>query len=518
MVYKVIKIIYKHFNIIFKSNKNKMESQKDELKDLKSSRTQNALSLRKQKIDEYILKRRLGSNSLIYSITKEQVLVRPEYKDKKFNSLLDMLLFSSKVFQDPNSDINDIKLIICLIKESEIKNYIKKEVSESNILKYICIIIQKYINDINIVDELITILINFTYYLTPEINMNLITNDYMKSYSEISSKYFNDDIIFIDLITLLGNLANDNPSAQKIFYNTKLFDEIYNLSKNEKAPIKRKEIAIFFLGNFSKGISKNKDLKNNINILEHLVDIMIDNIRNQKSNKICLVSLGELSEVKEIVEYIVTKKDFFDFLYENKNPEFYWSIDKILVNLSFVSGKVNLFMIENYKSQIFPYIFRLLNSTSNMIKGQGLFLLGNIIDNEPCKLNEIINEAGFYDKIFENLDSNSIDIIDKVTFIINVIVNSSDKAEIFKLYQKNIHLKLVNILKNSYNREIINRTVDAIIDFLQKDTQDGIIRQSLIDNRIKEILNNLEIDRNDADLCLKVEEVIKIFDNNYIGF
>ena len=129
-----------------------------------------------------------------------------------------------------------------------------------------------------------------------------------------------------------------------------------------------------------------------------------------------------------------------------------------------------------------------------------------------------INEAGFYDKIFENLDSNSIDIIDKVTFIINVIVNSSDKAEIFKLYQKNIHLKLVNILKNSYNREIINRTVDAIIDFLQKDTQDGIIRQSLIDNRIKEILNNLEIDRNDADLCLKVEEVIKIFDNNYIGF
>ena len=272
------------------------------------------------------------------------------------------------------------------------------------------------------------------------------------------------------------------------------------------------------MGNFSKGISKNKDLKNNINILEHLVDIMIDNIRNQKSNKICLVSLGELSEVKEIVEYIVTKKDFFDFLYENKNPEFYWSIDKILVNLSFVSGKVNLFMIENYKSQIFPYIFRLLNSTSNMIKGQGLFLLGNIIDNEPCKLNEIINEAGFYDKIFENLDSNSIDIIDKVTFIINVIVNSSDKAEIFKLYQKNIHLKLVNILKNSYNREIINRTVDAIIDFLQKDTQDGIIRQSLIDNRIKEILNNLEIDRNDADLCLKVEEVIKIFDNNYIGF
>ena len=48
--------------------------------------------------------------------------------------------------------------------------------------------------------------------------------------------------------------------------------------------------------------------------------------------------------------------------------------------------------------------------------------------------------------------------------------------KIFKLYQKNIHLKLINILKNNYNREIINRTIDAIIEFLQKDTQDEIIR------------------------------------------
>ena len=256
----------------------------------------------------------------------------------------------------------------------------------------------------------------------------------------------------------------------------------------------------------------------NITILEHIVDIMIINLRKEQFNKICLVSLGELSEIKEIVEYIVTKKDFFNFLYENKNPDFYWSLDKILVNLSFVNSKINLFMIENYKYQIFPYIFNLLNSSSNMIKGQGLFLLGNIIENEQCKINDIINEAGFYDKIFECLDSNSIDIIDKVTFIINIIVNSSDKAAIFKLYQKNIHIKLINILKNNYNKEIINRTIDAIIDFLQKDTQDGAIRQSFLDNRIKEIFSNLEFDRNDAELCLKVEEVLKFFDNDYMRF
>lgn len=495
-----------------------MEDKEKDIKELKSGREEHVLSLRKKKYAEILLKRRLGSNNKDYSIKIELIKVRPEFKEKRFDSLLDLLLFSSKVFQDTNSDIDDIKFIICLLKKAEIKNDIKNEISESNILKEMANVFQKYINDKIIVDELLNLLINFTYYLNFETNMNLITDDYMKIYSAISSKYFTDNTLFNDLIILLGNLANDNPSAQKIFYNTKLFDEIYNLSKNQKSPKDKKDVAMFFLANFSKGISKNKDLVNNKVILENLVDIMSENINIEEYNKICLVSLGELCEIKELGEYIVTKKQFFDFIYNNKNTEFYWAIDKILVNLTFVSEKINLYMIENYKSQIFPHIFNLLDSTSNIMKGQGLFLLGNIIENEPCKINDIINEAGFYDKIFENLDSVSTEILDKVTFIINVIVNSSDKVAIFKLFQKNIHLKLLKILKNNFNRDIINKTVDALIDFLQKDTQDKIIKQNLYENGIKEIFGNLEVDRNDAELYLKVEEVIKIFDKNYIRF
>ena len=48
--------------------------------------------------------------------------------------------------------------------------------------------------------------------------MDLLTDDYIDIYLKIFSQYFNDNFIFIDLITLLGNLANDNPNAQKIFY------------------------------------------------------------------------------------------------------------------------------------------------------------------------------------------------------------------------------------------------------------------------------------------------------------
>ncbi len=492
-----------------------MENKENELKELKLSRTANALSLRKQKLNEYILKRRLGSNNQDYVIQFSEIIIKPEFKDKRFNSLLDLLNFSSRIFQDKNSDINDIKFIIYLLKQAQIKNDKKDEVSESNILKDIVHILQKYINDVIIVDELICILINFTYYLNPEMNVNLLTNDYMKIYSEISTRYFNDNTVFNDLIILLGNLANDNPSAQKIFYNTNLFDEIYNLSQKENSPKDKMDVSIFFLANFSKGISKNNDLinnngNNNKNIfLKNLVNVMCENLSKEEYSKNCIVSLGELSEIKECAEYIVIRKEFFFYLYKNSNPEFYWAINKILVNLTYVSENINLFMIETYKEQIFPYINKLLDSNSNIMKGQGLFLLGNLIENERSKINEIINSAGFYDKIFGYLTSTSIDILDKVTFIINIIVNSSDKEEIFKLYQKNIHLKLLQILKNNYNREIINRTIDAIIDFLQKDTQDGIIRQSLLDNGIKDIFENLEVDRNDAELFLKTEEIRK---------
>jgi len=486
-----------------------MQKNEDDTKELKSSSETFRLSLRKQKLGDYILKRRLSLNDQNYSVKIANVFVKPEYKDKKFNTLLDLLVFVSNIFQNQNLDINDAKVAIHLLRQAKIKKITEEEINGSNILKYTSNIILKFINDKIIVDELLGQLINFSYCLNPEANMNLLTKDYMEIYSKISSQYYNDNIIFIDLITLLGNLANDNPCAQKIFYSTKLFDEIYNLSKNEKAPKNKRDITIFFMANFSKGISKNNYLVNNLTILKNLVDIMDENIRKKENDKNCLVSLGELSEIKELVEYIVIKKEFFYFLYENVNTEFYWAINRILVNLTFVSENINLYMIENYKDQIFPYMFKLLSSSSNLIIGQGLFLLGNLIENERSKINEILNSAGFYDIVFKNMDSISTDIVDKVTFIINVIVNSSDKEDIFKLYQKNIHLKLLNILKNNYNREIINRTIDAIIDFLQKDTQDGIIRQSLLDNGIKDIFGNLEVDRNDAELFLKAEEIIK---------
>jgi len=222
-----------------------MEKNENDTKELKSSSETFRLSLRKQKLSEYMLKRRLSLNDQNYSVQIANVLVKPEYKDKKFNTLLDLLIFVSSIFQNQNSDNNDVKVAIHLLRQAEIKKITKKEIDGSNILKYISNIILKFINDKIIVDELLGQLINFSYCLNPDTNMNLLTDDYMDIYSKISSQYFKDNIIFIDLITLLGNLANDNPCAQKIFYNTKLFDEYIIYLKMKKLQ-KIKEILQYF--------------------------------------------------------------------------------------------------------------------------------------------------------------------------------------------------------------------------------------------------------------------------------
>jgi hypothetical protein len=67
----------------------------------------------------------------------------------------------------------------------------------------------------------------------------------------------------------------------------------------------------------------------------------------------------------------------------------------------------------------------------------------------------------------------------------------------------------MNILKNDYKRDIIVKAIDAIIEFLQKDSQDGIIKQSFVDNGIKEVLVNMEFDRNDTEIVFKTNEILK---------
>ena len=127
----------------------------NDTKELKSTSETFRLSLRKQKLDEYILKRRIGSNAQNYSIEIANALVKPEYRDKKFNTLLELLLFVSSIFQNQNSDNNDIKVAIHLLKQAKIQKISKDEINVSNILKYTSIIIPKFINDKIIVDELL---------------------------------------------------------------------------------------------------------------------------------------------------------------------------------------------------------------------------------------------------------------------------------------------------------------------------------------------------------------------------
>ena len=483
-----------------------MNDPKQELEELKNQRIEHSLSLRKQKLNKYILKRRLGLNNKVYSIKKEEIIVKDEYKNKTFGNINDLLAFSTSIFGNEKSDINDIKFVIYLLKLAEIKED-KGEVSNSNILKEITKVFNKYINEIIIVDELLGILINFTYYHEIATNMNLLTNDYLNIYSKITTLYFKEDTLFCDLITLLGNLSNDNCTAQKIFYQTKLYEEIYNLARNEKAPKKKRDICLWFLAIFTKGIQKNNYFINNIELFKNIIDIMAYNIKNEEHTLFCLDSLGNLSEIYPLVEYLMKKAEIFNYILETDKAELLNLINKLLANITSFNDNINLYLLENYK--IIPYILKHINSSSYLIKGQIIFLVANFIENKPSKINEIFFKYGIFDKIFEFLDSPYVDLLDKSLYVLNILLSSLRNEEVFRLFQKNIHLKLINILKIDYKREIIDKDVDAILGFLEKDSQDCIIKESFLDNGLKEVFGSMDLDRNDAEIYMKTEEILK---------
>ena len=122
------------------------DKEKDE-KELRASSYAHKLSLRKQKVNEFLLKTRHGSTDKTYSVNIINIYVKPEFKEKKFNNLLDYLIFASSIFRNENSNNNDIKFAIYLLKEAKIKNQTNNEINESNILKYISNVLQKYMND-----------------------------------------------------------------------------------------------------------------------------------------------------------------------------------------------------------------------------------------------------------------------------------------------------------------------------------------------------------------------------------
>jgi hypothetical protein len=103
-------------------------------------------------------------------------------------------------------------------------------------------------------------------------------------------------------------LSNDNKLAQKIFYETKLFEEIYRMGQNPKAPKRKKDISIWFLAIFTNGIQKNNNFINNIELFKSLIDIMVYNVHYEEYSLFCLYSFGHLSEISETIEYLVKKR------------------------------------------------------------------------------------------------------------------------------------------------------------------------------------------------------------------
>ena len=194
---------------------------------ISNERQEYGLSLRKKKLFNNFLKRRLedlkedNNDKSKYEIKKETIKNFKEYEHIEFNYPHQILYFYEEIISSDPS-LEQIYLAIYTLKKIDWKqnslSYITLNFAEKT-----CDLLMKNIDNIIIVNEILQILIIITYYNNDnDMISSFITIAYIIIYNKLFKKYFYDSFILRRLINLLGNLVYNNKNIQKIFYEYKI--------------------------------------------------------------------------------------------------------------------------------------------------------------------------------------------------------------------------------------------------------------------------------------------------------
>ena len=118
-------------------------------------------------MENNFLKKRLNNlepkdNLLRYKINVNSLNIKNEYKSLSFSTLKETLDKCSKILSI-EQDKDNIYFIIFFLNKIQFKSN-DNSLIQSNIPNQLCLLLQKYIEDIILVNEILTIIINITYY------------------------------------------------------------------------------------------------------------------------------------------------------------------------------------------------------------------------------------------------------------------------------------------------------------------------------------------------------------------
>ena len=214
----------------FKNDKNMSKEEKEE-KNYISERWTNGLTLRKKKLNAILSKKRgfeqfKKDGQKDYEIIKENLDLSYEIKNKKYDDLEQFLKEMKTYIQSENIELNKYALY-CIRTQTlnndnfNNKNILSELLYKKDFISDILNLMQKYIDDKQVIYEGLWILINVLYYEkeNDELVLYLSNNNCIQLYIKILDK--KDNTLRLNIYWLLSNLLNNNTvglTSQVLFH------------------------------------------------------------------------------------------------------------------------------------------------------------------------------------------------------------------------------------------------------------------------------------------------------------
>ena len=426
---------YKDYKSIFNSFSSSTQNQKD--KQLNTEREQYSLSLRKKKMNNYLMKRReenlevsqtkkLKKNP--YEIIPEKLEISDEIRNKKYNSTSS---FSDGMYNLLESkNINEIKFAIYHIRNQTLRSEFPiDDMYKKNIVDKLMFTLFNNINEYDIVYEITWALINFCLRINNDNLMIFLTNNpciqiYIMIF-DLKDKSLTENVLWLISNIIIGS----DSASENLFFSPIPRNYLLQFVENTEISNQITKICIRIFSSLSQFISTIYRF------------IQIEGLENQLFKKHNDVNVNNIQENIIYLEEHLTNI-FLKFVNFNDIE----IINDSLFGLSNLSNSSNLKIHDLiYSSGLIGKIILNQINSSEIISHKILELIGNFLSNytgiiEPIIQNQMISY------IFEFIKSNN---------------NSDIKRDSFWIISNLLCIPNINII-NVLNSGIIPFVIDAI--------------------------------------------------------
>ena len=475
---------HKDYKSIFNSFSSSTQNQKD--KQLNTEREQYSLSLRKKKMNNYLMKRREENveESQIKKLKKNPYEIIPE-KLEISEEIRNKTYYSPSSFSDAminlleSQNINEIKFAIYHIRNQTLRSEFPiEEMYKKNIVDKLMMTIFNNINKYDIVYEITWALINFSIRINNDNLMIFLTNiPCIQIYIKIFD--LNDKSLTENVLWLISNIIIGCDSAsENIFFSPIPRKYLLQFVENKEVNNQITKICIKLFSSLSQFINtiyryiqieglenqlfkKHSDVNvNNIqeNIIyleEHLTKIFLKfvNFNDQEIINDCIFGLSNLSNSSNIkIHDLIYSNGLIGKIISNQINSSDIIFHKILELIGNFLSNFTGVIEPIFQNQIISFILKFINSKNNCdIKRNSFWIISNLLCIPNVNVINIVN-SGIIPFVIDAIQNSENKVGIEGLFIINDIIFNENYIEAVINFIKNYEIIkiLVSVIQKFY--------------------------------------------------------------------